>query len=211
VETGSQLRVDSRSAFFRDLRTIPNILSLLRICLVFVAAYFLLTGWVALGLLVGIPAALTDYLDGYLARRLGLATRLGALLDSLADLVYSLVVFGLAIHFDIWPVYLVVVWGLRDMSVMAMRASAAQQGFDISSIFLSKLGANFNFYSFLLVGIEIYLTDAQILLDYVHWVHGLGLFGIHAGLVMYWISGSLYVRSYVQGYSSGVETTGKGG
>ncbi len=68
---------------------LPNILTLLRIVLipVFVVAFYLpMGGWnhVVVTTIFGL-AGVTDWLDGYLARRLGQFTRFGAFLDPVAD------------------------------------------------------------------------------------------------------------------------------
>ena len=69
--------------------TLPNILTLFRLLAApgVVLAFLLLprpfADWTALGLFVG--ASLTDYLDGYLARRLNQISRIGTMLDPIAD------------------------------------------------------------------------------------------------------------------------------
>jgi CDP-diacylglycerol--glycerol-3-phosphate 3-phosphatidyltransferase len=67
---------------------IPNLLTLLRIALipVFVVLFYTDTRWAhAATALVFALAAVTDWLDGYLARRLGLTSAFGAFLDPVAD------------------------------------------------------------------------------------------------------------------------------
>jgi CDP-diacylglycerol--glycerol-3-phosphate 3-phosphatidyltransferase/cardiolipin synthase len=71
----------------RALLTLPNVLSLSRIALV--PLFIGVPGPHARVAVVGL-AALTDVLDGWLARRQAAATRLGALLDPLADRVFVL-------------------------------------------------------------------------------------------------------------------------
>jgi cardiolipin synthase (CMP-forming) len=70
------------------LRDLPILLSLSR--LVFAAGFVAVDGAVARAGLIGV-AGLTDLLDGWLARRWKVATRLGALLDPIGDHVFVLV------------------------------------------------------------------------------------------------------------------------
>ena len=68
--------------------TIPNALTFLRIALIplFVVLFWLPFHWTDLAAAaVFLLAATTDWLDGYLARRLGQTSRLGAFLDPVAD------------------------------------------------------------------------------------------------------------------------------
>ena len=96
--------------------TIPNALSFVRLLLVPV---FL---WLVLGpehdelaLLVLVVSGITDYLDGKLARRLGQTTKIGAILDPVADRLYILaVVIGLGVR-DIIPWWLAIILPLRDV------------------------------------------------------------------------------------------------
>jgi cardiolipin synthase len=70
------------------LRDLPTLLSLSR--LVFAAGFVAVDGAIARASLIGV-AGLTDFLDGWLARRWNVATRWGALLDPLGDHVFVLV------------------------------------------------------------------------------------------------------------------------
>ncbi len=186
------------AAFRRDIVLLPNLISLGRIVLIIVGAGLLLAGRPLVGLVIGITAGMSDYLDGYLARKRNETTELGALLDSLADILFTLVCLTIAQRYGVWPAYLLLVWGFRDMTVMVMRASAGLQGFTIKSSFLAKLGWNFNAYAFVLMGLDIARPfSSQTITTGIHW---LGLFGIHAGLLMQWISGAQYLARYAAQY-----------
>lgn len=69
----------------RELWNIPNVISLVRLALIPVFIWLVATseyGWA--GILLGVIGA-TDWIDGYLARRLGQVTEVGKFLDPLAD------------------------------------------------------------------------------------------------------------------------------
>jgi cardiolipin synthase len=96
--------------------TVPNVISFLRLLGVPLFLWLVLgpeaDGW-ALGVLM--LSGVTDYLDGYLARRLDQASKLGQVLDPVADRLYILaVVIGLALR-DIVPWWFAVVLPMRDV------------------------------------------------------------------------------------------------
>jgi cardiolipin synthase len=101
--------------------TIPNALSVLRLLGV---PLFL---WLVLGphqdawafVLLAVSGA-TDWLDGYLARRLGQVSRIGALLDPLADRLYiAATLLGLALR-DIIPWWLVALLVAREAMLLCL-------------------------------------------------------------------------------------------
>ncbi len=115
---------------------LPNALTLLRIFLVPFLVVVLLTrfeGREVVGLVIFLCAIATDFFDGYLARRRGEVTTLGALLDPIADkllisaALISLVELGLA------PAWMVVVVVGREFAVSGLRAIASDQGIVISA------------------------------------------------------------------------------
>ncbi len=67
------------------LKHIPNILSVIRICLVFVFIAFFFADMIYAALFVFLLAGATDVLDGYLARRNNWISNLGKVLDPFAD------------------------------------------------------------------------------------------------------------------------------
>jgi phosphatidylglycerophosphate synthase len=82
----------------KDIRTIPNLITLSRIGLLTIATPLYFQGHYALGLAFAIVAALTDYLDGAVARATGQVTRLGEILDQFCDLCFEALALTLAVH-----------------------------------------------------------------------------------------------------------------
>jgi cardiolipin synthase len=106
------------------MRWLPNLLTWTRIVLTPVVVWTVVSRECAFALPVTLTAGLTDAADGFLARKLGAETRLGAWLDPLADkflLVSLYVAFGFAGLVPVWLVWLVVG---RDLLILSMAASA---------------------------------------------------------------------------------------
>lgn len=115
----SEPRIEqARPSLLKQALTVPNILSLLRLAGVPVFLWLLLgpheDGW-ALALLVF--SALTDWLDGKLARWLGQESRLGQLLDPAADRLYILAILAAFLIRGIVPWWLVVPLVVRELIV----------------------------------------------------------------------------------------------
>ena len=112
---------------------IPNYLTLFRIALipVFVMVFYLPFGWSHLvtALIFGL-AAVTDWLDGYLARRLGQMSRFGAFLDPVADKLMVAVALVLLVQEN--PTMLLAVPALviigREIAISALREWMAELG-----------------------------------------------------------------------------------
>jgi cardiolipin synthase len=101
--------------------TIPNLLSAARLVGVPIFLWLVLIAHadVAAFILLAVSGA-TDWLDGYLARRLHQVSRLGALLDPLADRLYiAATLVGLALR-SIIPWWLVVILVLRELMLVCI-------------------------------------------------------------------------------------------
>jgi cardiolipin synthase len=97
---------------------LPNLVSLARLLSAPLAVWLILAGELALCFWVFLAAALSDVLDGLLAKRFDARTELGAYLDPLADkalLVSVYVTLGHAGHLPIWLVIMVV---FRDVLIV---------------------------------------------------------------------------------------------
>jgi len=115
------------------VRNLPNILTIGRILLVPILVTVLFTKlegreWFGLGLFLA--AAATDFLDGYLARRLGRVTRLGQILDPAADKILMASAFISLVELDstFVPAWMVALILAREFAVGALRNVAAAEG-----------------------------------------------------------------------------------
>ncbi len=124
------------------LLIIPTLLTLSRIALtpVFIF-YFLQESQNAriIATIVYFLASFTDWLDGYMARKLNHTTRLGQFLDPIADKVLvssALFVFAFEGYLYLWMVIIIVV---RDILITALRMYALQQGKVIITSSFAKL------------------------------------------------------------------------
>lgn len=122
--------------------TLPNQLSLLRIFLtpVFVFLFFLdARGYHIAAFAVFTLASITDWYDGYIARKTGEITIDGQFLDPLADKI--LISSGL-VCFSVWgyiPAWIVLVIVIRDLFMTAARSYAIYHGNAIKTNFFAKV------------------------------------------------------------------------
>ena len=126
-----------------EIWNLPNSLTLFRIFLVPFLVVVLLTKFTGrefVGLAIFLVAALTDFFDGWVARRRNQTTRLGALLDPIADKLLTSAAFISLVEMDPEhvPAWMVVVIIGREFAVSGLRTIAAQQGFTIAASPLGK-------------------------------------------------------------------------
>lgn len=121
---------------------LPNVLSLIRILLVPVLVTVLLTkfeGREFVGLFVFLLASLTDFLDGFLARRHNRVTRLGKLLDPAADKILTSAAFISLVELDLAPAWMVVVIVAREFAVSTLRSVIASEEVIVSATVAGKI------------------------------------------------------------------------
>jgi cardiolipin synthase (CMP-forming) len=99
--------------------TIPNLFTLLRLVLAPAIIYELAAGRARAALLLFAAAAATDGLDGYLARRLGSSSRVGAMLDPIADKLLLSGLFLTLAYLRKVPIWFVVLVFGRDLAILA--------------------------------------------------------------------------------------------
>jgi CDP-diacylglycerol--glycerol-3-phosphate 3-phosphatidyltransferase len=192
------MSVEPRPSFLADLRTIPNLLSLLRLVGLPVAASLYIYGFRTLGLTLGTVAAFTDMIDGPLARKLGQTTLLGAVLDRLGDLVLEATGLVVAVHFALISPVAVFAYLLRELVVLSARQFAAERGATIPTTWLGRIKTNFFAFGILLLFVVHAgaIGDPQIA-RVVAWVaEG----GIWTGVAVSWASGGQYLAAFSRIY-----------
>lgn len=117
----------------KSLFNIPTMLTLARIALIplFVGIFYLHSWWGnMMAAAIFLVAGITDYLDGYLARRLNQSTRFGAFLDPVADklMVAAALVLLVEYHANPWLAIPAIVIISREIAVSALREWMAEIG-----------------------------------------------------------------------------------
>lgn len=124
--------------------TVPNVLSMLRLVGVPLFLWFILSrhdGWALTVLMV---SGVSDYLDGKIARRYGLTSRVGALLDPLADRLYILSTLGGLGYRDIIPWWLVGVLVARELVILGLLPVLRRHGQIVLPVHFVGKAATFN-------------------------------------------------------------------
>ena len=124
-----------------ELTSLPNLLTLFRILLIPVVLVFIdnespLRSFIA-ALLYG-ASALTDFVDGYLARKWNQVTLLGKFLDPLADKILVMATLVWMVPMGRIDAWLVVVLLARELSITGLRSVASSEGLVISARSLGK-------------------------------------------------------------------------
>ncbi len=112
---------------------LPNKLTILRILLIPVFMVILLQGYYYASAAVFIVAALTDLLDGYLARRYDLITNFGKIMDPLADKLLVTSAMICLVELGNIPGWAVVIILAREFIITGLRAVAAGEGLVIAA------------------------------------------------------------------------------
>lgn len=168
--------------------TLPNVISMLRLLGVPLFLYLVLgpeADWWALAVLM--LAGVTDFLDGYLARRLDQTSPLGQILDPVADRLYILaVVVGLALR-DIIPWWVALSLPLRDLLLWGLVPLLRTRGYSALPVHFLGKAATFNLlYAFPLLLLGDGDGTVATLANVFGWAFALW------GIGLYWWAGILY-------------------
>lgn len=169
--------------------TLPNAISLLRLAGVPLFLWLVLVQENDLAAFVVVMVSgVTDWLDGYLARRWDQVSRLGAVLDPVADRLYIFaVVVALAMR-DVVPWWLALVLPLRDVLLLGLVPFLRSRGHTSLPVHFLGKAATFNLlYAFPLLLLGGQDTAVSRLADVFGWAFALW------GVALYWWAGLLYL------------------
>lgn len=167
--------------------TPPNVLSMLRLVGVPVFLWLILAGHDGWALLVLVLSGITDYLDGKVARHYGLESRLGQLLDPVADRLYILsTLLGLAWR-DIIPWWLVAVLLARELFGAVVLAGVRRHGYvGLPVHFVGKAATLCLLYAFPFLLLGDWLDAIEPVVRPIGWAFAWW------GVVLYWVAGLMY-------------------
>lgn len=120
---------------------LPIALTLVRIVLVPLVMVFLISSSrvnVLIAAVIFVAASVTDWLDGRIARQLNQVTRLGTLLDPVADKLLVAAALVSLVHVDMVPAWVAVVIIGRELAVTGLRGVALSQGVVVPASSLGK-------------------------------------------------------------------------
>ncbi len=172
---------------------VPNLLSLSRILSVPIFIVLMLDPSPVRALAAGIVfslASATDWLDGYLARKWGQVTKMGKLLDPIADkiLIMSALVILVELRPEIVHSWMAILIIGREFAVTGLRAIASSDGIIIPAETVGKYK----------VGAQI-TAVLSLLLDYAFtkdWMRDLGSYALWIALILSVYSALQYFRTY---------------
>jgi len=195
-------RKEVRRSLAQDAVNLPNMLTFARIVMIPLCLWFLDQDTPRAGFwsaIVFTLAAITDLLDGYLARKLGVVSVLGKLIDPLADKLIVMATLVWLVPMDRMPAWAVIALLAREFSVTALRSVAASEGVIISAGSEGKTKTALQMIGIiaLLVGYPYHLSYLGLDLGVVDCVK-VGRALVYLSLVFSVASAAQYVRLFAQ-------------
>jgi len=175
--------------YIKEPANLPNLLTLSRILSVPLIIILLYSGnrWLNLftALLVAV-AAITDGLDGYMARKYGFESDLGKLLDPLADKILILSTMVMLVYLHRAPAWMVCLILCRETAITGMRAMAADRGEVIGASAMAKYKTTFQTVAIVALVIHYPFLGAD--------AHAVGIFFLWIAFVYTMWTGYNYFR-----------------
>jgi CDP-diacylglycerol--glycerol-3-phosphate 3-phosphatidyltransferase len=177
----------------QDSLNLPNVITLGRICLIPVFIIVFMEPTPDRSLLAAViftVAAVTDLLDGYIARRTGQITKLGKLLDPIADKLLVLSALILLMNVDRVSALVAILIIARELTVTGIRAIAAGERLIIAAETTGKYKMALQ-----VVAIVLLILEGTGLAELGN-MHLAGTATLYLSLALGYISGGQYVWSF---------------
>ncbi|MDF1488480.1 CDP-alcohol phosphatidyltransferase family protein [Tessaracoccus caeni] len=173
--------------------TIPNVLSFIRLLGVPVFCWLIIAGYDRAAIAMLAVFGLTDWFDGYLARRLKQRSPLGAKLDPIADRLYILAAVVALLVRGIVPPWFFILLLARDLMLAGLIPALRKHG--MVSLPVNWIGKSATM--LLLISLPMILLGSPTSFG-IAWAHWLGWVLAAAGAGLYWAAGFMYVTATVR-------------
>ncbi len=186
-----QPKSDAPETGVEQMFNLPNVLTLLRILMipVYVGLFATPTASraIAASAVFGL-AALTDSLDGYIARQRAQVTTIGRLFDPIADKCLVIAGLVLLVQFQRVEAWLAITLIVRELAVTGIRAAAVNQGFIIAAGTLGKYKVTLQVLAIMLLTLEGAVSLPVLT------IHEVGTATLYAALAFSVVSAGQYMR-----------------
>lgn len=182
---------------------IPNILTLIRIAVIPLMVYLLLNGnrepsfWAAA---LFSAASFTDWLDGFVARKMGIVTVFGKFLDPIADKLIVMAALIMIIPLNRVPAWMVLVILGREIIITGLRGIASSEGIVIEASELGKFKTIFQIVAIIALLLHydyhwFFSSDHPLLLANMH---NVGMFYLWIAFIITLWSGIDYLARFIK-------------
>jgi CDP-diacylglycerol---glycerol-3-phosphate 3-phosphatidyltransferase len=170
--------------------TLPNRLSIIRILFIPLIILCMEKGFPFTAFLLFLIAGITDGLDGFMARKLSMTTRLGLYLDPIADkLLVSSVLIALTYE-NLVPLWITIILVCREFLINGLRSFYAMEGITVFPSFSGKVKTTLQ-----IVGIACILFDSGSTLLRNTLLDKIGLYVLYAALFFSLFSAWNYIAA----------------
>ena len=157
------------------MKNLPNYITSIRLIFTIPLIIFLETNNILFVWIIILFGGITDYLDGYIARKFKLKTKIGAILDPLADKVFTIIPFIWLSKYEVIPFWSLSILLIREFLISAFRGTKEN---GLPALKIGKYKTLFQFLSLMLL------------------FSNFNQFQIHnIGIIFYWISFVLTIAS----------------
>ena len=179
--------------------TIPNIISLIRLVVLMPLFAVAIITWrsPALGLWIAIVLGVTDYIDGYIARRFNQVTKLGQFLDPVADRISQIVVSVSMVIVGYIPIWIAAVVVIAD-AALGLSLAIKRQGV-LPVLWIGRIRT-----VLLMVGLPAVLL-AKAYLPGAPWAYVVALAIVAAGALLHAVADGTYVVAILRGTAARIK------